>query len=83
MLLVLHTLAQRRVRGMRMALLCLWSFFALAALVLLLLTLQSVAIGEWSVWRVAGVLTLTAGILRAAVALAYGRAWLISGEREA
>jgi len=76
-LLVLHALAQRRVRGMRMALLCLWGFLALAATVLLLLTLQSVPFGKWSVWRVAYVLVLAAGMLRVAVALGYGRAWLV------
>jgi len=76
-LLILHTLAQRRVRGMRMALLCVWSLFGLAAMVLLLLALQAVPVGEWSVWRVASVLVLTAGALRVAVALACSRSWVV------
>jgi len=82
-LFVLHALAKRRVRGMRVALFCVWSLLALAALVLLLLTLQSAPIGEWSVWRVACVLVLTAGMLRVGVALAYGRAWLPGRRRKA
>jgi len=82
-LLALHALAQRRVRGMRMALLGVWGGVMLAAATLLLLALRAVPIGEWSVWRVACILVLTAGMLRAAVALACGRAWLAGRRREA
>jgi hypothetical protein len=76
-LLILHALAQRRVRGMRMALLCVWSLSASVAVAALLLALQSVPIGEWSVWRVACVLLLMAGGLRVVVALACSRTWVV------
>lgn len=75
--LLLHLLARYRIAWARMGLYVIWIVVAVVGTAALGYIANGQPFGAWSAWRVAGVLLLTAAVVRAFVALANSRSWLL------